>query len=403
MQSPEPETLSTNDQRELSAVSPDQRDLSAVSPDQRELFRLGETSNTNFSGWRFWLTCILAGLALAFVIERLRQPKLAPSAMGFADAVAKASPTVVSIFADKIVTEQQLGVVNDPTMRRFLGVTPVGPSRQRLEQNLGSAVIVRSDGTLITNDHVVAGFDNIRAVLWDGRVARASIVGRDAESDLAVLKVDLDNLPAAEFAPIEQLRVGDAVLAIGNPYGYSQTVTSGIISALARPDRNWSTFIQTDAAINVGNSGGALVNERGQLVGINTAALDRVDVGVAIPGISFAIPSSVVHSVLEAIERDGEVIRGWMGAIFEDRTMITSNGEPRRVTVVLEVYQNTPAERAGLARGDILESFNGTLIESARALNAAEAAIEPGSAVRVNARRAGVPVRFDLLLTKRPS
>ena len=189
----------------------------------------------DLSGWRFWLTCILAGLALAFVIERLRQPKLAPSAMGFADAVAKASPSVVSIFADKIVTEQQLGVVSDPTMRRFLGVTPVGPSRQRLEQNLGSAVIVRSDGTLITNDHVVAGFDNIRAVLWDGRVARASIVGRDAESDLAVLKVDLENLPAAEFAPIEQLRVGDAVLAIGNPYGYSQTVTAASSAHLRAP------------------------------------------------------------------------------------------------------------------------------------------------------------------------
>jgi serine protease DegQ len=353
--------------------------------------------------WRFWLSCVVAGLAIAFVIDKLKPNTSDAPERGLSNAVAKASPTVVSIFADKIVTEQQLGVISDPTMRRFLGVTPVGPARQRLEQNLGSAVIVRSDGTLITNDHVVAGFDNIRAVLWDGRVARADIIGRDGESDLAVLKVDLDNLPAADFAPSSQLRVGDTVIAIGNPYGYSQTVTSGIISALARPDRYWSTFIQTDAAINVGNSGGALVNDRGQLIGINTAALDRIDVGVAIPGISFAIPADVVQSVLHAIERDGEVIRGWMGAVYEDRTMMAANGEPKRVTMVLETYQNTPAMQFGLAPGDILESFKGKTIESARELNALEAATEPGAQVNINARRAGVPIQIVMTLTKRPA
>jgi serine protease DegQ len=360
-------------------------------------------SQTASFDWRFWLSCIVTGLAIAFVLDKLKPKASSTSNGGLAAAVAKASPTVVSIFADKIVTEQQLGVISDPTMRRFLGVTPVGPARQRLEQNLGSAVVVRSDGTLITNDHVVAGFDNIRAVLWDGRVARADVIGRDAESDLAVLKVELDNLPAADFAPSSQLKVGDTVIAIGNPYGYSQTVTSGIVSALARPDRYWSTFIQTDAAINVGNSGGALVNDRGQLIGINTAALDRIDVGVAIPGISFAIPADVVQSVLTAIERDGEVIRGWMGAVFEDRTMMAANGEPRRVVVVLETYQQSPAMQSGLAPGDILESFNGKSIDSARELNALEAATEPGTAVRVNARRAGVPLQILLTVTKRPT
>jgi serine protease DegQ len=351
----------------------------------------------------FLVVSVLAGLAFAFILTQFRTAAKAPSATrGYADAVARASPAVVSIFADKIVTEQALGIVQDPTLRRFLGVSPVGPARQRLEQNLGSAVLVRSDGTMITNDHVIAGYDNIRAVLWDGRITRASVVGRDAESDLAVLKVDLENLPAAKFATPGALQVGDIVLAIGNPYGYSQTVTSGIISALQRPDRNLSTFIQTDAAINVGNSGGALINVDGELVGINTAALDRVDAGIAVPGISFAIPADVVHSVLEAILQDGEVIRGWMGALYTERGIIGAGGTPLRAVMVQDLYQNAPSLAAGMLPGDLIERFNGTLINSANQLNALEAATAPGSAVKISARRAGVPIEFDLILTKRP-
>ena len=358
------------------------------------------------SAWfnlNFLVICVLAGLALAFILTQFRAASQAPTAdRGYADAVTRASPAVVSIFADKVVTEQALGIVQDPTLRRFLGVSPVGPARQRLEQNLGSAVLVRSDGTMITNDHVIAGYDNIRAVLWDGRITRASVVGRDAESDLAVLKVDLENLPAAKFATPDALQVGDIVLAIGNPYGYSQTVTSGIISALQRPDRNLSTFIQTDAAINVGNSGGALINVDGELVGINTAALDRVDAGIAVPGISFAIPADVVHSVLEAILQDGEVIRGWMGALYTERGIIGAGGIPLRAVMVQDLYQNAPSLAAGMLPGDLIERFNGTLINSANQLNALEAATAPGSAVKISARRAGVPIEFDLILTKRP-
>ena len=351
----------------------------------------------------FIMVSVLAGLAFAFILTQFHSPTKAPLATrGYAAAVARASPAVVSIFADKIVTEQALGIVQDPTLRRFLGVSPVGPARQRLEQNLGSAVLVRSDGTMITNDHVIAGYDNIRAVLWDGRITRASVVGRDAESDLAVLKVDLEDLPAAKFATPGALQVGDIVLAIGNPYGYSQTVTSGIISALQRPDRNLSTFIQTDAAINVGNSGGALINVDGELVGINTAALDRVDAGIAVPGISFAIPADVVHSVLDAILQDGEVIRGWMGALYTERGVIGAGGVPMRAVLVQDLYQNAPSLAAGMLPGDLIERFNGTLINSANQLNALEAATAPGSAVKISARRAGVPIEFDLILTKRP-
>jgi serine protease DegQ len=352
---------------------------------------------------KFIALCVLIGLAWAFLITLFRAPAPAVAQRGYRAAVQRASPAVVSILADKIVTEQELGVVRDPTLQRFLGVTPVGPARQRLEQNLGSAVIVKSDGTLITNDHVISGFDNIRVLLWDGRQTRATVIGRDAESDLAVLKIDLDNLPAVHFAPSSALQVGDVVLAIGNPYGYSQTVTSGIVSALARPDRNLSTFIQTDAAINVGNSGGALVDVEGNLVGINTAALDRVDVGVAVPGISFAIPSDVVASVLDAILRDGEVIRGWMGAMYGERNVPSASGATARAVMVLDLYQNAPAIAAGMLPGDVIDRFDGQRLLSASQLNALEAAAAPGKTVVLAARRAGVPIEFSLQLTRRPT
>lgn len=369
-----------------------------------------ETTEASSTQSPFWLTALrfvglwgLVGLAGAFVIQSCStSERESPHARGYSAAVARASPTVVSIFADKIVTEQELGMVRDPTLRRFLGVTPIGPARQRLEQNLGSAVLVDSDGTMITNDHVIAGFDNIRAVLWDGRISRASVIGRDAESDLAVLKVELDDLPAATFGPPGDLAVGDIVLAIGNPYGYSQTVTSGIVSALARPDRNLSTFIQTDAAINVGNSGGALVDIEGRLVGINTAALDRVDAGVAVPGISFAIPADVVRAVLEAILRDGEVIRGWIGAVYGERAMVDASGVPVRVLVVMDIYADAPAARAGLLPGDVVERFNNVAVTNASQLNALEAASAPGTEIVLTIRRAGVPVQLKLTSSQRP-
>jgi serine protease DegQ len=356
-------------------------------------------------GARFVFSSTVVGLALAFILQRWMAPAVAPvsaSGSGYSEAVAKASPAVVSIFADKIVTEQQLGVVSDPTLQRFLGVTPVGPARERREQNLGSAVLVRSDGSMITNDHVIAGFDNIRAVLWDGRVVRASVIGRDAQSDLAVLKIDLENLPAVKFSDINQLRAGDVVLAIGNPYGFTQSVTSGIISALGRSDGNSSTFIQTDAAINVGNSGGALINTRGELVGINTAALDRVDAGIAVPGISFAIPADVVQSVFEAILRDGEVLRGWLGLLYDNRSVAAPDSRLKQVVMVLDLYQQGPALQAGFLPGDILDRANGTVIESARQLALLEANCQPGQAMTIAARREGLPFEVSVPCVRRP-
>jgi serine protease DegQ len=368
---------------------------------------------SNFhQGFQFFAISILAGLAAAFLISRVfpnwianpvRDSGNPPKTTSFAEAVSQAGPAVVSIFADKIVTEQQLGVVQDPTMRRFLGVTPVGPARQRLEQSLGSAVIVRANGVLITNDHVIAGFDNIHAVLWDGRIAKASLIGSDAISDLAVLKIELDSLPAARFADSDQLKVGDVVLAIGNPYGYSQTVTSGIVSALGRTDQRLSTYIQTDAAISVGNSGGALINASGELIGINTAALDRVDAGIAVPGISFAIPANVVERVLTEILKSGEVTRGWLGAEYTERMGIDPiDSRPKRMVIVAGIYDQTSALLAGLQPGDQVLELNAKPVESVAQLRVVEAELAPGSAARVKIARDGIVQTAELAVMRRP-
>jgi serine protease DegQ len=219
---------------------------------------------------------------------------------------------------------------------------------------------------------------------------------------LAVLKIELENLPAVKFADINQLRAGDVVLAIGNPYGFTQSVTSGIISALGRSDGNSSTFIQTDAAINVGNSGGALINTRGELVGINTAALDRVDAGIAVPGISFAIPADVVQSVFEAILRDGEVLRGWLGLLYDNRSLASPDGRLQQVVMVLDLYQQGPALPAGLLPGDVVDRANGTVIENARQLALLEANCQPGQNMTLAARREGLPFEVVVPCVRRP-
>jgi len=347
----------------------------------------------------------LAGLAAAWIISTARTPPISSNsaAASFADAVTQAGPAVVSVFADKVVTERNVRLIPDP-MQRFLGVTPVGPERRRLERSRGSAVLVQANGVMLTNNHVISGYDNIRALLWDGRVARASVIGADPETDLAVLKIELSGLPTVKFADSSLLRVGDQVLAIGNPYGYSQTVTSGIISALGRRDQNLSrfeSFIQTDAAINEGNSGGALVNVAGELIGINTATL--ADAGFAVPGISFAIPVNVAEKVLQEILLTGEVTRGWIGVEYGERLLPSGgSGEPTRLVYVRGVYQNSPAFQAGLLPDDDVVAMDGTAIESAEQIRRLEATSPPGSQLTLSVRRAGLTLEIAVLTIKRP-
>ncbi|WP_245680047.1 S1C family serine protease [Aquimonas voraii] len=361
----------------------------------------------------FLLQSAIAGLALAFVVlhfapglaDRLRgngaQPSVGPSS--YASAVKRASPAVVSLYANRIVTERVL-LPPDPITQRFSGLT-VGPTVRRREPILGSGVIVSQDGYVLTNHHVITGADQIRIALWDGRVTDARVVGSDAETDLAVLKVEGSGLPALSLDPAIPLEVGDVVLAIGNALGLSQTVTLGIVSGLGRTPLNQAIeeeFIQTDAAINEGNSGGALVNSQGQLVGINTFVLGRRN---GAEGIGFAIPMRVAADVFSQIRDSGVVTRGWMGAEYGDAPVLPGSVDafvPRGVALT-EVYVGGPAHIAGLRPGDVLLSFDGETITDQAALRGREAGKAPGSKVEVAGLRAGVPFVATLDLIQRPS
>ncbi|GAP64994.1 trypsin-like serine protease with C-terminal PDZdomain [Mizugakiibacter sediminis] len=323
--------------------------------------------------------------------------------VSYADAVARAAPAVVNIYANKLVTERQLRVFPDPLLRRLFGGVALGPAYQRREQSLGSGVIASADGYVLTNNHVIAGADDIQVLLYDGRVARARVIGTDADTDLAVLKIDARRLPAVAVAASKPPRVGDVVLAIGNPFGIGQTVTMGIVSAIGR-QLNLSTyedFIQTDAAINSGNSGGALINARGELVGINTAMLGRAS---GAEGIGFAIPVRTANAVLEQILDHGSVTRGWIGADFGRVPIAADSSLPAapRGAEVLDVYIGGPAAKAGLRPGDVLLRLDEHDILDPSDLRNREAALKPGTAVTLSGLRDGTPFRAALVLAQRP-
>jgi serine protease DegS/serine protease DegQ len=333
-----------------------------------------------------------------------RAPAASPGQgpVSYADAVARAAPSVVNIYANKIVTEQPTRVYPDPLLQRLLGNLPVGPAYKRREQSLGSGVIVNSQGYVLTNNHVIAGAEDIQVLLYDGRVAEASVVGADTDTDLAVLKINAGSLPAVHIAATPP-RVGDVVLAIGNPFGIGQTVTMGIVSAIQR-QLNVSSpedFIQTDAAINFGNSGGALVNARGALVGINTALLGRAN---GAEGIGFAIPVGTAKLVLDQIVDTGHVVRGWLGAEYGSLPIAANSGLPAaaRGAMVTDVYPGGPAARAGLRPGDVLLRIGKAGIVDPADLRHREAALKPGSTVTISGLRAGVPFHAEITLAQRP-
>jgi serine protease DegS/serine protease DegQ len=320
----------------------------------------------------------------------------------YADAVARAAPAVVNIYADKIVTERPVRIFRDPLLQQFLGGV-AGPAMRRREKSLGSGVIFTSDGYVLTNNHVISGANDIQVMLHDGRVAHARVIGSDPDTDLAVLKINASQLPTIGVDP-DPPRVGDVVLAIGNPFGIGQTVTMGIVSALQRQLSlsPYEDFIQTDAAINSGNSGGALVNARGQLVGINTAMLDR-DVGAQ--GIGFAIPVRTATRVLEQIVEHGRVVRGWLGVEVGNVVVSADSGLPgaARGATVVDVYPGGPAAEAGLQPGDILLKMDRHPIIDPADLRTREAKLAPGSKVEVSGLRTGEPFSTEVVLAQRPS
>ena len=349
-----------------------------------------------------------AGTALRVRLGLATAPQPAPvttaiaAPASYADAVARAAPAVVNIYANRTVLEQPLRAFSDPLLQQLLGPQAYGPVRPRRVQNLGSGVIVSSKGYVLTNNHVIAGADNIQVMLYDGRVAKATVIGSDRDTDLAVLKIDVHPLPAVAIEDPHPLRVGDVVLAIGNPLGIGQTVTMGIVSALGR-QLSLSTdedFIQTDAAINSGNSGGALVNSLGELVGINTAMLGRAS---GAEGISFAIPVRTARMVLEQIIRHGRVVRGWLGADYAP-IALARGGLPMaaRGAIVTDVYPGGPAAEAGLRPGDVLLRIDKTDILDPADLRHREAALAPGTEVELSGLRLGVPFHVRVQLAERP-
>lgn len=369
---------------------------------------------------------IVLGLALAFVvllalifvapgifqpaqspIEIRQAPATAtsPYSQGpytYADAVAAAAPAIVNIYTSKVVT-QRIPFFDDPLMQRFFGNVVV--PRKRLERSLGSGVIVSGDGYLLSNYHVVEGADEILVALQDGRTTTARIIGSDPETDLAILKTEMSELPAIILGHSENLRVGDVVLAVGNPFGVGQTVTMGIISATGRTDLGINTFenfIQTDAAINPGNSGGGLINARGELIGINTAIFTRSG---GSQGIGFAIPISLARKVMEEILKYGHAIRGWLGIETQDITPQLAesfNLAGLQGVLVTRVYRNGPAHAAGVAPGDVITRIDDVEIVDSRQAMDYVTQMTPEAEIRLRILRNGKHHDLGAKIIQRP-
>src|SRR5581483_3109963 len=371
-------------------------------------------------GLTFVVGSVVGGLALAFLIVAVRPdlirraaaPALpvvsvapssparpAPARVTYAAAVERASPSVVNVYTSRVVRERVA-----PSLGELFGDF-LPQYRPRIERSLGSGVIVDQDGHIVTNHHVIANADAVAVQLADGRVAQARIVGRDPDTDLAVLKIDLKPpLPVATFGRSDQLKVGDVVLAIGNPIGLSQTVTHGIVSATGRQQLGIAPledFIQTDAPINFGNSGGALVDSSGALIGINTAIVAK---NFGVEGISFAIPVNMVRGVLSDIIAHGRVIRGWIGIVPEDVTdeQAAQLGLAQGGVLIANLYVGSPGQEAGLQPGDLLLAISGTTLNSAQDALARIASTKPGSVLAIKVLRGRRTFEVKAQVTERP-
>ncbi len=363
----------------------------------------------------FTLVSIAAGLAAALLaVVLLGGPGPAPtpgsslaSRLGFqptgpvsyADAVAEAAPAVVNIYSTKIT-----GAQVRPSFQRFSGRAGDHPLR-RSETSLGSGVIIGSDGFILTNHHVVKGADQIRVVLSDGRTLEARIAGSDPDTDLAVIQTGAHDLPVITVGDSRGLRVGDVVLAIGNPYGVGQSVTMGIVGATGRDRLGINTFedfIQTDAAINPGNSGGALINARGELIGINTAIFSRTG---GSDGIGFAIPIALARGVMEQILSQGRVVRGWLGIAGQQITHQLAEAFGLRDlhgVLVSAVLDGGPADRAGVRPGDVIERVGNRAPATPQGLLDIISSLAPGTEVEIRCWRGGRPLQLKAVISERP-
>ena len=374
--------------------------------------------------WLIFAQATIVAVAVLFVVSTFR-PEWLPSRSGsqavavlqapsgpvsaiaratsYHDAVQRATPSVVNIFTSKEIRSPRHPLLNDPIFRRFFG--DQFPDEASRASSLGSGVIVSTAGFVLTNHHVVEAADEIEVALADGKKLLAKVVGNDPETDLAVLRVNAENLPAITFGSSDALRVGDVVLAIGNPFGVGQTVTSGIISALGRTGLGINTFenfIQTDAAINPGNSGGALIDAGGNLIGINTAIFSRSGGSM---GIGFAIPVSTAKMVLEQIVKSGSVTRGWIGVEVQEITPQLAESfqiGKTRGALIAGVLRGGPADKAGVKPGDILVEVEGKpIIDPAAMLNII-AALAPGASAKIKLKRQDKDVDTTVTVGRRP-
>src|SRR3954453_1065205 len=324
-------------------------------------------------------------------------------ALSYSDAVRRATPSVVNIFTSKEIRSPRHPLLNDPLFRRFFGDQL--PDEAQRASSLGSGVIVSTSGYVLTNHHVVEAADEIEVALADGKKLLAKVVGNDPETDLAVLRLNAENLPAVTFGSSDALRVGDVVLAIGNPFGVGSTVTSGIVSALGRTGLGINTFenfIQTDAAINPGNSGGALVDAAGNLIGINTAIFSRSGGSM---GIGFAIPVSTVKMVTDQIVKSGSVTRGWIGVEVQEIAPAVAESLRLGVTrgaLIAGVLRGGPADKAGVKPGDVLIQIEGKPVIDPPAMLTLVAALAPGSSARMTLKRQGRDVEASVTVGRRP-
>ena len=376
--------------------------------------------------WLVFSQAVTVALAVLFVVVTLKPEWLPRSSMGLAGtlpaptyvpptpvaasapasgaarslaaAARRATPAVVSLVATKM--SQANPHADDPRFRFFFGDGQPQP-----QQGLGSGVIVSPEGYLLTNNHVIEGADEVEVQLADGRQARARLIGSDPESDVAVLKIDIDRLPVIGLGDAQALQVGDTVLAIGNPFNVGQTVTSGIVSALGRNRLGLSTFenfIQTDAAINPGNSGGALVDADGNLIGINTAIFSRTGGSL---GIGFAIPIDTARQVLDSLVRDGQVTRGWIGVEPRDLTpeFAESFGLAVKSGVLITgVLQDGPASKSGMRPGDVVLRVQGQPVGNTAQLLSAVAALKPQSEAAIGLQRGEQTLELTVVVGQRP-
>jgi len=374
---------------------------------------------------KFWLIFAQTAtvcLAALFVVSTLRpdlltwntrgtvvtakEPKAeapARTVASFRDAAHQAMPAVVNIFTSQEIKRQRSPFLDNPLLRQFLGdPLDAGPLRR---EGLGSGVIVSADGYILTSNHVIESVDQIEIALADSRKVRARVVGSDPETDLAVLKIELDHLPSITFAQPDQLRVGDIVLAIGNPFGVGQTVTLGIVSGLGRSQLGITTFenfIQTDAAINPGNSGGALVDAEGNLVGINTAIYSETG---GTQGIGYAIPVSIARQVMEQIVQKGSVTRGWIGVGLQDITPEIAqsfNLPATRGVLITQVVRGSPADKGGIRPGDVLLAVNSRPVADSVTMLNMIAALQPGQNATLRLARDQAESDVAVTIGRRP-